>query len=174
MMDLFSNTSDKYGIAISFSILAAILSPINIQILLLSGATSVSANILLKMIMQDPRPYFYNSDYVPVSWDFEYGTPSGHGQCSTSFYLTALTLILHEYTVDFEKPNHKLNFVTKLPKSFWYILCMMYCLLVSYTRIYTGLHNLEQILAGLCFGIITHIIVAHLYLTDAIKVFENI
>ena len=98
-MNLLSNLADKYGIALGFCVANVVLSPVNGQILLAAGSLSVSFNILAKMLVRDARPYFYSGEYIPVSCDFEYGSPSGHAQSATSFFLTFLTLIRREYHI---------------------------------------------------------------------------
>lgn len=65
-MNLMTNLADKYGIAIFFVVANVLLSPTKAQVLLASACLSISLNILCKMTIRDPRPYFYSNDYAPA------------------------------------------------------------------------------------------------------------
>ena len=58
------------GIALLFWISNVILSPIRGQILISTACLSISMNIIVKIMVRYPYPYFYTADYVPVSYDF--------------------------------------------------------------------------------------------------------
>jgi len=158
-MNLCSNLADKYGIALLFWISNVILSPIRGQILISTACLSISMNIVVKMMVRDARPYFYTADYVPVSCDFEYGTPSGHAQSSTSFYLTFVAMLIKEYDI---KKNKSLIYTS------W--VCLWFFL--SFTRIFVGLHTLDQIVSGLGFGITMHLLLAHVCYDKMYDLFE--
>ena len=160
-MNLLSNLADKYGISIAFWVANVILSPIRAQILIATAWLSISINIVVKMMIRDARPYFYTDDYVPVSWDFEYGTPSGHAQSSTSFYLTLVTMIIKEYGVT---KNKRLIYASSV--FLWFFL--------SFTRIFVGLHTLDQIVWGLGFGITMHLLLAHVFYDKQYRLFEKL
>jgi membrane-associated phospholipid phosphatase len=160
-MNLLTNIADKYGISISFCISQVLLSSHNSQVLLASSCLGVSVNIAVKMLIRDARPYFYSDNYVPVSCDFEYGSPSGHSQAVTSFFLTLVTLLLREYNV-------------KKGKTFIYVFTVVYCFFISFTRIFVGLHTLEQILTGLGLGIIIHLLMAHVFSDYFERLFKGI
>lgn len=113
------------------------------------------------MIMQDPRPYFYTDEYAPKKCDFEYGSPSGHSQAATSFFLTFVTLLLRE--------NPKMKY------KFWlYFGVAGYCAFVAFTRIFVGLHTAEQILLGYGFGLIFHLLIAHIFYDNFERLFTGI
>lgn len=112
-------------------------------------------------MVRDARPYFYSSEYAPVKCDFEYGSPSGHAQAATSFFLTFLTLVLKEYNI-------------KKHKKLLYAVVLLYCGFIGFTRIVVGLHTLEQILTGFGFGITIHIVVSHLLAGHIERIFVGI
>jgi len=114
VMDMLSAMGDKYGIFLSVCFALAVLNTNNYLLLCNVSAVGVAVNILVKMIIRDARPYFYSPDYKPVSCDFEYGSPSGHAQSVTSFYLSFLTLIMSQYGI-----------VNK--KKLLYVLGYLYC-----------------------------------------------
>lgn len=160
-MNLLTNIADKYGISLSFWIAHVILSPANSQMLLATSCLGVSFNIAIKMLIRDARPYFNTDLYTPVSWDFEYGSPSGHSQSVTSFFLTLVTLLIKEYNL-------------QKYKKLLYTSTVLYCWFISFTRIFVGLHTLEQILTGLGFGIIIHLLMAHIFFDYFISLFNGI
>jgi membrane-associated phospholipid phosphatase len=98
-MNLLSAMGDKYGIFIMNCVALAVLNQTNYLMLLNVSSVSVGLNIIIKMMIRDARPYFYTSEYQPVSCDFEYGSPSGHAQSVTSFYLSLVTLIIKQYNI---------------------------------------------------------------------------
>lgn len=105
--------------------------------------SSILVNSILKMGVRLPRPFFYETEYKPPTCSFEYGNPSGHGQCSASLYLSLVYLLIGEF-----------NITSKLKQVTMFILAFGMSLFVGYTRIFTGLHTLDQIVTGIICGTI--------------------
>jgi membrane-associated phospholipid phosphatase len=101
--------ADKYGIFLAVCFSLAVLNTENYLLLINTSSIGVCVNIIVKMIIRDARPYFYSSEYKPVSCDFEYGSPSGHAQSVTTFYLTLITLVLKQY--DFSQKSKTLMYL---------------------------------------------------------------
>lgn len=162
IMNLLSAMGDKYGIFVMNWVALAILNQTNYLMLLNVSSVSVGLNIIVKMLIRDARPYFYTSEYQPVSCDFEYGSPSGHAQSVTSFYLSLVTLIIKQYNIT----GHR--------KTIYYVLGYFYCFFICFTRIFVGLHTLEQILLGLGLGLISHFIFLHIFDKEQEKMYNGI
>lgn len=93
---------------------------------------SYTINSLLKHILSDPRPYWLYPD-IGLSTDDSYGVPSGHAQTATVFY-GVIAIWLHRVW-------------------FW-IFAIVMILLMAISRVYLGVHDLEDVLAGILVGII--------------------
>lgn len=149
VMDLISAMGDKYGIFLSLCFALAVLDMNNYLMLIGVSSFGVASNLLVKMLIRDARPYFYSAEYQPVSCDFEYGSPSGHGQSVTTFYLSFITLLVKQYGL-------------KKQKAKLYFLGYTYCIFMCFTRIFVGLHTAEQLLLGFGLGLMIHIIFMHI------------
>ena len=66
-MDLMSAMGDKYGIFLSLCFALAVLNTNNYLLLVGVSSFGVAVNILVKMMIRDARPYFYSTDFKPVS-----------------------------------------------------------------------------------------------------------
>jgi multisubunit Na+/H+ antiporter MnhE subunit len=44
-----------------------------------------------------------------------------------------------------------------------YTFVLLYGLFIGYTRVFTGLHTMEQILIGYGFGVIVHLLMMHIF-----------
>lgn len=100
--------------------------------LFLSMHLAVLLNVIEKLLMRSPRPYFLVSMTPLNCKDHEYGMPSGHAQITTSFYLTAAGLL---FTEDSPLPL--------LLKPFVKPLAALLCTIVSLNRFFMGVHSLD-------------------------------
>ncbi|CAI2372579.1 unnamed protein product [Moneuplotes crassus] len=161
LMDLISAMGDKYGIFLALCCALAVLNMNNYLMLIGVSSFGVAVNLLVKMLIRDARPYFYSPDYQPVSCDFEYGSPSGHGQSVTTFYLSFITLLVRQYGLQ----NKKLTL---------YVVGYSYCVFMCFTRIFVGLHTAEQLLLGFGLGLMIHILFVHILVEYFDKLYEGI
>jgi len=82
--------------------------------------------------LSDPRPYWIDSS-LGLDSEESYGVPSGHAQAATVFF----------------------GFLGLWFKKAWvWILAIVMVLLISLSRIYLGVHDLEDIIAGIVIGIV--------------------
>jgi membrane-associated phospholipid phosphatase len=96
----------------------------------------VWVNILLKTLLEQPRP-FHLDPAVGIVEELSYGLPSGHAQLSLTLYL-----ILASWGKD---------------RRFW-LPGILLCLLIGFSRLYLGVHFHTDILAGWVLGILTLVI----------------
>lgn len=95
-------------------------------------AFSAVINSLLKHLFADPRPYWIDPS-VQLSEEESYGIPSGHAQNATVFY--GLIAIYFR-------------------RAWVWILVIVMILLMAFSRIYLGVHDLEDVVAGILVGIL--------------------
>ncbi|CAI2373005.1 unnamed protein product [Moneuplotes crassus] len=148
LVDMTSALGDKYGVFLCLCLAVALLDMNNYLSLIGVSTFGVAVNLLVKMMIRDERPYFYSTDYQPVSCNFEYGSPSGHGQTVTTFHLSFLTVFIRQYGI-------------KNRKFLLYVAGYAFCIFMCFTRIWVGLHTAEQLLLGFGLGMIIHIIFLH-------------
>jgi undecaprenyl-diphosphatase len=99
-------------------------------LLIMAGA--VVLNNVLKYTFQRPRPSPFFG-IAPESFSY----PSGHAIYSTTFYLLAATIL-----VKVKRPAHTYAFLS----------AMILVVLVSWSRIYLGVHYPSDVIAGLLAG----------------------
>ena len=106
----------------------------NIKLFLIIATSSLSNLFIiepLKLLFKEPRPL--NSLIIENSFSF----PSGHAYSAVTFY-GLLTYLLYK------KYKHK----------YILILGTILIILISYSRLYLGVHYLHDIIAGLIFGLV--------------------
>lgn len=101
-------------------------------------------NIILKMIVQRPRPTYM---LVPENG---YSFPSGHAMTSTAFYGLIIYLIYKNVK------NVKLRNISV-------VIVTMLIFLISFSRIYLGVHYTSDVIAGTIFSIAYLICIINLY-----------
>ena len=113
----------------------------NTFVLLFGVILMIYTQSLLKIIYKDPRPVFLskilNSDWCIC----DYGKPSGHSLCSTGI----LFFIYNDLVI-----HHKLNYIQK-----YFLKIFFFCLLclIIISRIFYGVHTINQCVLGFFFGI---------------------
>ena len=118
--------------------------PISISyFLLLSYIFSFYLDNILKLLYQDPRPYFVNTEIIPYKTDTDFGNPSGHSLASTVFYL-ALLNISNNITVF--KKNRILYYLYS-----FFIICSL--VLLIFSRFILGVHAINQLIFGVLIGL---------------------
>jgi membrane-associated phospholipid phosphatase len=94
---------------------------------------TVLFNSILKQAFHDFRPYWIDPG-VGLATDQNYGMPSGHAQIATVFYLT----IAGWYR-----------------RAWLWIICLALIFVMSLSRIYLGVHDIPDVLAGIILGALT-------------------
>ena len=105
---------------------------------------------ILKIIYRNPRPFFENKD-IRKECDGGFGNPSGHAMLSSCSYLCFLQLMIEEFN---------LNFILKI---ILFILVILIVILIGISRIFLGVHSINQIIYGYAIGFVCYFIVFHVF-----------
>ena len=102
-----------------------------------------------KILYRQERPIWLNNDInIHSEHSCGYGNPSGHSLSSACFYFSFWFII-------FENLKNK-EFTTKMRKNFLIygvlFLCIVFIVLVMFSRLYIGVHSLNQIIFGFLIG----------------------
>ena len=111
---------------------------------------SYTLNGLIKHILRDPRPYWVEPE-IGLSEELSYGVTSGHAQSSTVLYGTIALWF----------------------RNIWvWILSIIMIVLMALSRIYLGVHDIEDVIAGVVVGLL--ILIAYsLWLSYGVDWFQN-
>jgi membrane-associated phospholipid phosphatase len=99
---------------------------IGVNLLLTSGLNST-----LKLLIHGPRPYWYSSRVTPYAGEISFGAPSGHAQRAVAVWGTIALW-------------YKRTWVT--------VACLLIIFLISFSRVYLGVHFVHDVLLGWIFG----------------------
>jgi membrane-associated phospholipid phosphatase len=110
---------------------------------------SVYFDNVLKIIYNNPRPYWVSTAISSENCEGGYGNPSGHAFSSSCVYLTIWHL-----TSDNE-------FFTK---RYWlrviYLgITLIFIFLIMFSRLYLGVHSLNQLLFGFLLGLSLYVLI---------------
>lgn len=115
------------------------------------SSLAVIIDNIMKMSYGQPRPFWVHNE-VFVTCDGGYGNPSAHAYVASSCYLT-LAHILTDY--DFFKKRIYLRI-------FVYILFIGLIIAICLSRLYLGVHAINQILHGALLGIALYFLFVHI------------
>jgi len=105
-------------------------------LLILMTCVAQVVDVILKIIIQRPRPQFY-----PLVIERDYSFPSGHAMTSFVFYLTISYLIFHLTR------NKRLSLIS-------FGIFSIIILLIGISRVYLGVHYPTDVVAGYWGGLI--------------------
>ena len=117
---------------------------------------------VLKMMIQDPRPYWISGDIKNDNCEMGYGNPSGHAMSSVAFYLTLWHLLYDNCKME-KKFNRKTC-------SLLFFVIIIFTILM--TRIFLGAHSIDQIILGGSIGFVIYFFFFHILLIETIDKFE--
>lgn len=97
---------------------------------------------IAKLVYSDTRPSFASEKLLNALYfcESDYGKPSGHAMSSTCMSI----LILHDSMI---------NFKEKIQRNLSKVICGLIPAMVCASRVYFGVHSLNQITLGIFFGI---------------------
>ena len=96
-------------------------------------ATSNYVNAIVKVLFTAPRPYWVSPQVEPLSMESTFGIPSGHAQNSMAIWGTI---------------------AAGLNRRWAWILAVVLAFLVGFSRLYLGMHFVQDVLLGWLIGLI--------------------
>jgi undecaprenyl-diphosphatase len=105
---------------------------------------------LLKIIYGEERPFWMSQDFIVFSCEGGYGNPSGHSYSSTAIYLSLWYILTRKTKL---KEKHIIFSII--------IGIILFGLVISIliSRVFLGVHSINQVLYGGCLGIFTFALV---------------
>jgi membrane-associated phospholipid phosphatase len=107
-----------------------------LELLLMIIATAYT-NSILKWVFSRPRPYWISDSVQALAEETTYGIPSGHAQNAVVVWFMLAVFAVRKW------PNRKTAI---------YGVATFIVALISFARIYLGVHFIEDIVAGWLFG----------------------
>ena len=124
---------------------------------------------IMKLIYNDPRPFWLNTILFQGKCETSYGNPSGHSLIAFYFYLSfAYYLCKNNYM--------KFNRIIKISI---YIIAIILSVLTAFSRLVLGVHSLDQVLYGSFLGIFAFLIFTFIFrvydmpLNHYLKLYRN-
>ncbi|MEO8354411.1 MAG: phosphatase PAP2 family protein [Chloroflexota bacterium] len=93
--------------------------------------TSNSLNSIFKVVFASPRPYWVSTRVIPMSVETSFGVPSGHAQNAMAMW----GIMAHG-----------------LQKRWAWIIAIALSLLIGFSRLYLGMHFVQDVLVGWLIG----------------------
>ena len=119
---------------------------------------------LLKILYGNPRPFWVNSS-IWKSCDGGFGNPSGHSFTSSSVYLSFWHLL-----TDFSFfKSTRLGIIIRI---ILLILAILLIITIMLTRIFLGVHGVNQVLYGASLGVATYFIIFFVFSIQSWKAEE--
>ena len=129
------------------------ISNILIPLILLSiSLISIYIGGILKIIYQNERPFFINSEIKVLNCEGGFGNPSNHSLLSTFFYLSLYEIYVNK--------NEKIN---EKNKNLIYFLTIIFIFSIVFSRMFLGVHTLNQILFGSLIGFFLYFFMFKIY-----------
>ncbi len=94
---------------------------------------------ITKLSYHDPRPYWVSSKVQAFSCSTQYGNPSGHSSTTMGMGLTM--------ALDYAHTEGKIYF-----KLIGFAAAITFGFTIAYSRLFLGVHSLDQVLFGLLLG----------------------
>ena len=110
------------------------------------GCTLLIMNVT-KLYYHQARPYWASEDVQAFSCSSQYGNPSGHSLFSMA---TALVIWL-DYNQHAQE--HQGIWFSKGARVFFLIVALVFGATIGYSRMFLGVHSLNQLIFGWSFGI---------------------
>ena len=135
----FTFLGNEYGLVPIFVIIIYISVDLFFILFTIFGF-SVYWNGFLKLIYYSPRPFWINDDLFQYC-ETGYGNPSGHAMISTIFYLGIIEILIQR-----KKFNKSIRYFLK-------IICFFVIYNIMLSRIYFGVHSIDQVIYGHLLGL---------------------
>jgi membrane-associated phospholipid phosphatase len=107
---------------------------------------------IMKIIYNNPRPYWVNKNIVVVECNGGFGNPSGHAFSSASVYMA-----LWHITSDHDLFNLRLWL-----KMLYLGIILIVISLICYSRFYLGVHAINQLIYGASLGLVLYLFIFYI------------
>jgi membrane-associated phospholipid phosphatase len=107
--------------------------------------TSMLVCGVLKINLQQPRPFWLSDEVQALNCEFGYGYPSNHVITTVPAFLIFYEIMFYRFEVD-KKTNGRL---------YWWIgflTVLLITIIVGFSRMVLGVHSLDQVVFGLVMG----------------------
>ena len=114
----------------------------NIYKTFIFGMTGLLSTFLagfLKLFYLSPRPFYYDTGIISIGCEGGYGNPSNHAIVSMCYYLSFYYIFI--------KTNKNIKY-----KKLFLSLIILFILCICFSRLYMGVHSLNQIFFGIFLG----------------------
>ena len=153
---------EKYLVPI-LTVIALFVPLSKILSIIISMFSAIYLDNIMKLIYHDPRPYWENPNLNDnVHCDLGFGNPSGHSFVSSATYLS-IWYVLTDYSFFKEKV------VGKVIKWILCVLCFLFVFSIMFSRIYLGVHSLDQIVYGCNMGVGTFLLYFWVFKIGSLK-----
>lgn len=120
--------------------------------IVISMFSAIYLDNIMKLIYHNPRPYWENPKLNDkIHCDLGFGNPSGHSFVSSATYLS-IWFVLTDYKFFKEKV------IGKVIRWILCVLCFLFVFSIMFSRIYLGVHSLDQIIYGCNMGVGTFLL----------------
>lgn len=154
-MELVSLIGSK---EIKFSLLLTIFCTCNVYhafIYTFASYFSMFACSWLKLIWQQPRPYWLSDDITPFECDPGFGYPSNHVLSTVVSFLVFFEIMYEHFHIK-SFVNSKIIYWLGFSASF------LLCAFVGFGRMVLGVHSIDQVMFGLLIGLAIYYFILHL------------
>ena len=131
--------------------------------IIISMFSAIYLDNIMKLVYHDPRPYWVNEDLGDgVHCDLGFGNPSGHSFVSSATYLS-IWYVLTDYSFFREKV------VGKIIRWILCGFCFLFVFSIMFSRIFLGVHSLDQIVYGCNMGVGTFLLYFWVFKIGSLK-----
>jgi membrane-associated phospholipid phosphatase len=109
----------------------------------------------LKIILQEPRPFWLDSNIKAYDCESGYGYPSNHVLTSIPSFLMFFEILYYHFEID-RKSKANFYYYTVVT------LGLLFCVAVGFSRMVLGVHSLDQVFFGLLMGFATYYFFLHI------------
>lgn len=102
---------------------------------------------LTKILYHDPRPYMVDDRISMKSCAYDYGNPSGHALASVAFSTFIFLMYNYSNMSPINNQFRNLRFLITL------VIALTFSGLLTFSRVYLGVHAIDQVLLGSLYGI---------------------
>lgn len=119
--------------------------------------TSIFANNYLKILLQEPRPFWVDSSITVLECESGYGYPSDHVLTTVPSFLIFFEIMYYRFEID-KTVNANIFYWVGIA------ITNLLCISIGFSRLSLGVHSLDQVVFGLLLGFAFYFF--YLYVVD--------